>query len=69
MVDLSSCFLGRPQKLIKSSLSILRYVCSNCQIEGEDFVNSRGFLRKYELYQLWQNGEYLNPRKRQNQRL
>ena len=25
-------------------------VCSNCQIDGEDFVNFCGLLRKYELY-------------------
>ena len=25
-------------------------VCSKCQIEGEDFVNFCGFLRKCELY-------------------
>jgi len=31
---------------MKSSLSIWRYV-----IDGEDFVNFRGLLKKYELYQ------------------
>ena len=25
-------------------------LCSKCQIDGEDFVSFRGFLRKYELY-------------------
>ena len=25
-------------------------LCSKCQINSEDFVNFRGFLRKYELY-------------------
>ena len=25
-------------------------LCCKGQIDGEDFVNSRGFLRKYELY-------------------
>ena len=25
-------------------------LCSKCQIDGEDFVNFRGLLRKYELY-------------------
>ena len=24
-------------------------LCSKCQIEGEDFVNIHGLLRKYEL--------------------
>ena len=24
-------------------------LCSKCQIDGEDFVNFCGFLRKYEL--------------------
>ena len=24
-------------------------LCSKCQIDGEDFVNFRGLLRKYEL--------------------
>ena len=24
-------------------------ICSKCQIEGEDFVNFCGFLRKYKL--------------------
>ena len=26
-------------------------LCSNCQIDGEDFVNFCGHLRKHELYQ------------------
>ena len=25
-------------------------LCSKCQIDGEDFVNFCGLLRKYELY-------------------
>ena len=25
-------------------------LCSKCQIDGEDFVNFRGLLKKYELY-------------------
>ena len=25
-------------------------LCSKCQINGEDFINFRGFLKKYELY-------------------
>ena len=25
-------------------------VCSKCQIDGEDFVNFHGLLKKYELY-------------------
>ena len=25
-------------------------LCSKCQIDGEDFINFRGLLRKYELY-------------------
>ena len=25
-------------------------VCSNCQIDGEDFINFCGLLRKHELY-------------------
>ena len=25
-------------------------LCSKCQIDGEDFVNLSGLLRKYELY-------------------
>ena len=27
-------------------------LCSKRQIDGEDFVNFRGLLRKYELYQI-----------------
>ena len=27
--------------------------CSKCQIDGEDFVNTCCFLRKYELYLSW----------------
>ena len=27
-------------------------LCSKCQIDGEDFVNFRGLLRKYEHYQM-----------------
>ena len=27
-------------------------ILSKCQIDGEDFVNFCGLLRKYELYQL-----------------
>ena len=26
-------------------------LCSKCQIDGEDFVNFCGLLRKHELYQ------------------
>ena len=26
-------------------------LCSKCQIDGEDFVNFCGLLRKYELYE------------------
>ena len=37
----SSCFLRRPQKLMKSSPSF--------QIDGEDFVNFCGLHRKHEL--------------------
>ena len=34
-------------------------VCSKRQIEGEEFVNFRGLLRKYELYELkLQHGEH-----------
>ena len=33
-------------------------LCSKRQIDGEDFVNFRGLLRKYELYLL--NGFYEN---------
>ena len=29
-------------------------LCSNCQIDGEDFVNFCGLLRKHELY--WSGG-------------
>ena len=25
-------------------------LCSTCQMDGEDFVNFYGFLRKHELY-------------------
>ena len=28
-------------------------LCSKRQIDGEDFVNFRGLLRKYELYHIW----------------
>ena len=31
-------------------------LCSKCQIDGEDFINFCGLLRKHELYQ-----EYLDP--------
>ena len=44
----SSCFTRRPQKLTKSSPSIWHYVV-RCQINGEDFVNFCGLLRKHEL--------------------
>ena len=30
-------------------------LCSKCQICGEDFVNFRGLLRKYELYTTQRN--------------
>ena len=40
----SSCFLRRPQKLTKSSLSIWHLLCKH-QIDGEDFVNFCGLLR------------------------
>ena len=43
-------FSRRPQKLMKSSQSIWRYVVSKRQIDGEDFVNFRGLHRKYEFY-------------------
>ena len=26
-------------------------LCSKCQIDGEDFINFGGLLRKHELYQ------------------
>ena len=39
-----SCFLRRPQNLTKSSPSIWRL------LDGEDFVNFWGLLRKHELY-------------------
>ena len=35
-------FFKKAKKIMKSS---------NRQIDGEDFVNFRGLLRKYELYQ------------------
>ena len=44
----SSCFLRSPQKWTKSSPSIWRLL-SKCQIDGEDFVNFCGLIRKHEL--------------------
>ena len=36
---------------IDKIFSVNLIVCSNCQIDGEDFVNFCGLLRKHELYQ------------------
>ena len=36
------------EKLTKFSVNLT--VCSNCQIDGEDFINFYGLLRKHELY-------------------
>ena len=30
----------------------LTLVCRNCQIDGEDFINLCGLLRKHELYKI-----------------
>ena len=46
---LYTCFLRRPQKFNKI-LTVDLTVCStHCQIDGEDFVNFCGLLRKREL--------------------
>ena len=37
--------------MTKSSPSIWHYLCRKCQIDGEDFINFCGLLRKHELYQ------------------
>ena len=37
---------------IDESFTVDLTLCSKRQIDGEDFVNFRGLLRKYELYYL-----------------
>ena len=43
-------FMNRDNKVIK--LSQLKFVFSKNQIDGEDFVNFCGLLRKHELYNI-----------------
>ena len=62
--DLSSCFLKRPQKLTKSSL-LIWILLSMCQINGEDFFNFCGHLRKHELYFVLTRYSELEPYKLQ----
>ena len=58
---------------MKSSPSLT--LCSECQIESEDFVNFCGLVRKHELYQIVSNprtlgkkvpsfGHHVTPRQR-----
>ena len=41
---------SKKAKKIDEIFTVNLTVCSNCQIDGEDFVNFCGLLRKRELY-------------------
>ena len=37
-------------------------LCSKCQIDGEDFVNFCGLLRKHKIYDIFVKYLYRDPR-------
>ena len=49
---LSSCFKRRPHKSAKidETFTVELTLCCKCQIDGEDYVNFCGLLRKHKLY-------------------
>ena len=51
-------FSKKATKIEKISTVYLT-LCSKCQIDGEDFVNFCGLLRKYELYKQQTFEEYV----------
>ena len=51
------CFLkfmfSKKATKIEEIFTVDLTLCSKCQIDGEDFVNFCGLLRKHKLYNMW----------------
>ena len=51
MAILVNFIFSKKATKIDEIFAVYLMLCSKCQFDGKDFVNFRGLLRKYELYE------------------